>query len=198
MAISTLTTMRRSAVTGLILACLLAALWSSAAAAHPGATVFTIQVGAPTSISIVVPADYGKVIDRVEITNAPGFQLEAGEPPPGWTVTRTGDTLVFSGGRITLDNEFAVFAIRGVAPTKGRLLFPVTTHSPDGTVMRYDGGVGTPNQGAIVYAGITPHVASQKGFPWIPLFGGIFLAVGVAGTGYLLWRRRRTAVITAT
>jgi hypothetical protein len=189
--------MRRSAVTGLILACLLAVLGSSAAAAHPGVTVFTIQVGAPTSISIVVPADYGKAIDRVEITDAPGFELESGQPPPGWTVTRAGQTLVFSGGRITIAEEFAVFAIRGVAPAKGELLFPITTHSPDGAVMRYDGQVGTPNAGAIVYAGITPHVPVKRGFPWVPLSGGLLLGVGVAGTGYLVWRRRRTEVMAA-
>ena len=183
--------MRRSAFTGLILACLLTTLWSSAASAHPGATVFTIQVGAPTSISILVPADYGKVIDEVDITDAAGFTLQAGEPPGGWTVQRDGATLVFSGGRIlpTVDG-FAVFAIRGVAPGKGELLFPVTTHSPDGTVMHYAGGVGSPDQAAIVYAGITPHVPSKGGFPWLRVGGGAALGVGVVGTAYLLWRRR--------
>ncbi len=152
--------------------------------------MFTIQVGAPTSISIIVPADYGKAINEVDITNAAGFTLQSGEPPAGWTVTRQGDTLVFSGGQITLADEFAVFAIRGVARGKGELLFPVTTHSPDGSVMRYSGGVGTRDQGAIVYAGIIPHVPSKKGFPWITLLGGLAIGVGVIGTVYLGWRRR--------
>jgi hypothetical protein len=184
--------MRRSALIGLILACLLAGIRSSAASAHPGATVFTIQVGAPTSISIIVPADYGKVINEVDTTNAAGFDLQAGEPPPGWTVARRGDTLVFSGGQVLPGiNGFAVFAIRGVALGKGVLLFPVTTHSPDGSVVRYSGGVGTANQGAVVYAGIVPHVPSKKGFPWITLIGGLAAGVGVTGTAYLLWRRRR-------
>ena len=154
--------------------------------------MFQIQVGAPTSISILVPADYGKAINEVDITNAAGFTLQGGEPPPGWTVQRHGDTLVFSGGQITLADEFAVFAIRGTAPGKGELLFPVTTHSPDGSVMRYTGGVGTSDQGAIVYAGITPHVPSKKGFPWLTVAGGVVLAVGVLGTAYLAWRRRRS------
>jgi hypothetical protein len=152
--------------------------------------VFTIQVGAPTSISILVPADYGKAISEVDITDAPGFTLQAGEPPPGWTVARQGDTLVFSGGEITLQSEFAVFAIRGVAQGKGELLFPVTTRSPDGSLMRYTGGVGTSDQGAIVYAGVTPHVPSKKGFPWLTVMGGSALGVGVVGTAYLWWRRR--------
>jgi hypothetical protein len=182
--------MRRSALTGFILACLLTVLWSSGASAHPGATVFTIQVGAPTSISVIVPADYGKAINEVDITDAPGFTLEAGEPPAGWHVAQVGNTLVFSGGEITLADEFAVFAVRGVARGKGELLFPVTTHSPDGSVMRYTGGVGTTDQGAIVYAGVTPHVPSKKGFPWLTLLGGLALGIGVIGTAYLAWRRR--------
>ena len=197
MAITTLTAMRRSALTGLILACLLAGLLSltfgvAAASAHPGATVFTIQVGAPTSISILVPADYGKPITEVDITDPSGFTLDDGEPPPGWTVRRAGATLVFAGGQIEPTvTGFAVFAVRGEAPAKGELLFPITTRSPDGTVMRYDGQVGAPNQGAIVYAGITPHLASRKGFPWLRAAGGGVLAVGLVGTGVLLWRRRR-------
>jgi hypothetical protein len=196
MAITTLTAMRRSALTGFILACLLALLWAGGASAHPGATVFEIQVGPPTSISIIVPADYGRAINEVDITDAPGFTLQSGEPPAGWKVAFDGDTLVFSGGEITLQDEFAVFTIRGVARAKGELLFAVTTRGPDGSVMHYTGGVGTSDQGAIVYAGVIPHVPSKKGFPWITLLGGSALGVGVVGTGYLLWRRRRVEVMT--
>jgi hypothetical protein len=183
--------MRRSAFTSLILACLIDLLWSTGAAAHPGATVFTIQLGAPTSISILVPADYGKPIDEVDVTNAAGFDLQSAEPPTGWKLTRNGDTLVFSTGLIT-PYGYAVFAIRGVAPTKGELLFPVTTHSPDGSVMRYDGQPGTKNQGAIVYAGIIPHLPGKGGFPWLKVTGGGVAAVGAGGTALILLRRRRT------
>jgi len=182
--------MRRSAFTSLILACLLTLLWSSGASAHPGATVFTIQLGAPTSISILVPADYGKPIDEVDVTDAAGFDLLAGEPPPGWTLLRNANTLVFSGGPIT-PYGYAVFAIRGSTATKGELLFEVTTHSPDRSVMRYDGQPGTTNQGAIVYAGMTPHLPTKSGFPWLKVSGGAVAAVGVAGTAVILVRRRR-------
>jgi hypothetical protein len=187
--------MRRSALTGLILACLLAVVPSSGASAHPGATVFTIQVGAPTSISIIVPADYGRAITEVDVTGAAGFDLTAGEPPAGWTVAQRGQVLVFSGGEIlpSSNSGFAVFAVRGVARGKGELLFPVTTHSPDGTVMRYNGGLGSTNAGAIVFAGITPRVPSKRGFPWLTALGALALGVGVIGTAYLAWRRRRRA-----
>jgi len=184
--------MRRSAITSAILACLLSVLWSAPASAHPGATVFTIQVKAPTSISILVPADYGKPITEVDVTDAPGFDLIAGEPPPGWKVVRTGDTLVFSGGVITIADEFAVFAIRGTATTKGELLFPITTRDPDGSSMTYDGQPGTKNQGAIVYAGVVPKLPGAHGFP-TQVAGGVVAGIGVVGTALILLRRRRSA-----
>jgi hypothetical protein len=193
-AISTLAAVRRSTVTGFILACLLGLLWSSAASAHPGATVFTIQVGAPTSISIVVPADYGKVIDEVDVQSPATFEQQSAEPPTGWTVAPRGGALTFTGGQIA-PYSYAVLAVRGIARAKGELLFPVTTHSPDGTVMRYDGHLGSTNAGAIVYAGVTPHLPSKGGFPWLTVGGGTAAGVGVAGTALLAWRRRRAGVM---
>jgi hypothetical protein len=186
--------MRRSAFTGLILACLLVLIGSSPVSAHPGSTVLTIDLHASTSIPIVVPADYGKPIDEVDIANAAGFDLQSAEPPAGWTVTRAGDTFVFRGGPITIDNEYAVFAVRGVATVKGRLLFAVTTHSPDGTVMRYTGGPGSTNAGAIVYAGVVPRQPTGGGASWVRIAGGIVIGVGVMGTVVLAVRRRRTPV----
>jgi hypothetical protein len=182
--------MRRSVFTGCILACLLAILRSSGASAHPGATVFTIQLGAPTSISILVPADYGKPISRVDVTNAPGFDLQSGEAPPGWSLARDGDTLRFSGGPIPAYG-YAVFAIRGAAPAKGELLFRVTTTSPDGSVMVYDGQPGSTNQGAIVYAGVVPHLHTGA-FPWVKVAGGVVAGIGAFGTAVILVRRRRS------
>ena len=140
---------------------------------------------------ILVPADYGKPISRVDVTNAAGFDLQAGEPPPGWSLTRSGDTLRFSGGPIA-PYGYAVFAIRGVAPTKGELLFRVTTTSPDGSVMVYDGPPGSRNQGAIVYAGIAPHLPSNEKFPWVSVAGGVVAGIGAFGTGVILLRRRRS------
>lgn len=154
--------------------------------------MFTIQTGATTSISILVPADYGKPITEVDVTDAPGFDLVAGEPPPGWKVVRHGNMLVFSGGEITLADEFAVFAIRGTATVKGELLFPITTRDPDGSSMTYDGQPGTKNQGAIVYAGVIPHLPTKHGFP-TQVAGGVVAGVGAVGMAVILLRRRRAA-----
>ena len=182
--------MRRMVSTGIILAWLLAAVGSSPASAHPGATAFTIQVGAPTSVSILVPADYGKPIDRVEVTIAAGFDLEVAEPPAGWHANQNGTTVVFSGGLIP-PNQFVVVALRGVAPHKAELVFPITTGSPDGSVTRYTGGLGTTNQAAIIYAGFTPKQPHSGGTSWIRISGAGLLVVGVGGTAALALRRRR-------
>jgi len=103
--------------------------------------------------------------------------------------------LVFSGGEITLNDEFAVFAIRGTATRKGELLFPITTRDPDGSSMTYDGQPGTRNQGAIVYAGVIPHVPTKKGFP-TQVAGGVVAGIGAVGMVVILLRRRRAAART--
>ena len=157
--------------------------------------MFTISLGVPTSISILVPADYGKPIVEVDVTNAPGFDLLSTEPPTGWKVARHGDSLVFSGGEITLANEYAVFVLRGTPTRKGEFLFPITTRDPDGTSMTYDGQPGTKNQGAIVYAGVVPHLPTKHGFP-VQLAGGVVAGVGAVGTAVILVRRRRAAPAT--
>ena len=183
--------MRRRALTALILALSLVVLAATAAWAHPGATVFEISVGQPTSIGVLVPADYGQPIIEVDIVDAQGFQLTGGETPgPGWKLTRTGQTLVFTGGSIPVNYPATVFGIDGVATRKGELLFPVTVRSPNGEVMRYLGGPGTADQGAIVYAGVTPANPRPKAFPWLTVAGAVIMGVGAVGLGAMFLRRR--------
>jgi hypothetical protein len=191
-AITTLLAMRGSALTGLILALWLTVFASTPASAHPGATVFEISVGVPTSISILVPADYGQPITRVDIEDAPTFELQSGEPPGGsWVLQRHGSALVFTGGSIPVNDPATLFTVRGIARSKGELVFAITTYSPDGTIMRYAGGPGARDQGAVVYAGITPRFPGHHRFPWATTAGGALLAIGLIGTGATAVRRRR-------
>jgi hypothetical protein len=183
--------MRRPLITALILALWVSFVVSVPAWAHPGATVFEITVGAPTSISVLVPADYGQPIVEVIIHDAPGFELQGGESPgPPWTLSRRGDVLDFTGGSIPINDPATLFTIRGVAPHKGELVFPVTVRSPNGTVMNYFGGPGTTDQGVVVYAGETPASPIHHPFPWLTLAGVVAIVVGVLGTGAILYRRR--------
>jgi hypothetical protein len=128
----------------------------------------------------------------VDIEDAPGFELQSGETPgPPWVLARHGSTLVFTGGSIPINDPATLFTLRGIARSKGELVFAVTTHSPDGTVMRYAGGPGTRDQGAVVYAGVTPRFPGHHAFPWATAAGGALVAVGLVGTGAILLRRRR-------
>ena len=167
---------------------------SAPASAHPGATVFQVGLGVATPIDILVPADYGLPITEVDITAAAGFRLDGGDPPAhsGWRLARSRDTLVFTGDTIPADSPGPLFTVRGAATAKGMLVFPITTHSPDGTVMRYTGGPTSADAGAVVYAGVTPHIpGAGRGFPWKTVGGGLMIGVGVAGTAGLVAQRRR-------
>ena len=165
----------------------------TSAGAHPGAVgVFVIAVGVPTPIEVLVPADYGKPIDGVTLTAAPGFRIDSGTPPNGWTLTQTAGTLTFAGGVIPANTPGLLFGVKGTATTRGQMLFPVTTHSPDGSVMHYTEGPGSKNAGVIVYAGVAPRLLPRGTFPWKTVAGGVIVGVGVAGTGVILWLRRLT------
>jgi len=187
--------MRRSRITSLILALWALALASpgalAPAGAHPGATVFRIDVGVVTPIPILVPADYGKPITTVDIAAPAGFRLDTAEAPTGWQEARTADVVAFTGGTIPANDPGQVFTLRGAATTKGMLVFPITTHSPDGTVQHYAGGPATPDAGAVVYAGATPAVPGSGRFPWRTAAGGAIVTIGVVGTAVILLRRRR-------
>jgi hypothetical protein len=172
----------------LILAPTLVLLGGSPAAAHPGADVFEITVGVPTSIGMLVPADYGKPIVRVEVDAAAGFDLRGGEGPDGsWTAAVRPGQVTFSGGTIGVNDEAPLFSITGEAPHKATLVFPVTVWSPDGTVMRYPRAV-------VVYAGFTPRQGGVAGggIDWTAAGGGALAVVGIAGSVVLTIRRRQT------
>ena len=162
------------------------------ASAHPGATVFRIAPGVETNIVVLVPADFGKPITRVDLGDAPGFRLDGAQAPAGWNMTRNGDTISFSGGVIEPDDTNPVlFTLRGLAAAPGTLIFPVTTHSPDGTVQVYRGGPTSSNVAAVVYVGSGSGGGGTT--PWTRIGEGAVVAVGAIGTAALVVRRRRTA-----
>jgi hypothetical protein len=191
-AVTTLTPMARSRIIGAILALGAAALLSATPAdAHPGATVFEIKVGVVVPIEVLVPADYGKPISEIDISTAPGFRFAGAIAPAGWQASQTEALVRFTGGVIPAYSPGLVFTLRGSAAGKGELIFPVATHSPDGSVMEYTGGPGSKDAGVVVYAGETPTLPGSKPFPLKAVAGGVVAGVGVVGTGVLVIRRRR-------
>jgi hypothetical protein len=189
--------MRRARITGAILAlglALLVSVGALPASAHPGAIVFQIKkLGVTTSIPVLVPADYGKDINDIEITAPAAFRLTGGSPAAGWKLTQTAETLVFTGGLIPANSPGDLFTVTGVALAKGQLIFPVTTKGPDGSVMHYTGGPTSIDAGVVLYAGDSvPSLPGAHKFPVKAVGGGVIVGIGVAGSIVLLLRRRRT------
>ncbi|MHB8466781.1 MAG: hypothetical protein ACYDH6_02695 [Acidimicrobiales bacterium] len=181
--------MRPHRITGAILALGIAVMapWS-AAAAHPAATVYSITVGVTSEVLVLVPADFGKSITRIDIDLASGYRLDrAGATSGRWQVTRTGSTVTFGGDTIAAADA-AVFTLTGAATSSGELLFPVTTHSPDGTMKRYAGKPPATDAGVVLYAGTSP-----RHFPTKAIGIGALVGAGALGTIVVIWRRRGLA-----
>ena len=71
----------------------------------------------------------------------PGFDLDDAEAKPGWTQSRAGDAITWSGGRIP-QGEYATFAIRGTAPkTAGTVTFNVLVGDRTGKSITYRVGL---------------------------------------------------------
>jgi hypothetical protein len=188
--------MRPRRLTGAILALgVTLVAFTSPAGAHPGFTAFRIDVGVATSLFALVPADYGKPISQIDVDAPAGFVLADASAPAGWHLNRTASSVSFTGGPIAVYDS-VLFTIKGTAQSSGMLLFPVTTHSPDGSVMRYTGGPGTRDAALIVYSGSAPAVTASSGFPWKTVGAAALAGCGVIGALALFIRRRRAAPLS--
>ena len=80
-------------------------------------------------------------VDHVTLTVPAGFDLDDAEAKPGWTQSRTGQAITWSGGNIPV-REFARFAIRGTAPAQAEtVLFNVLVGDRTGKSITYRVGV---------------------------------------------------------
>jgi hypothetical protein len=66
------------------------------------------------------------------------FDLDDAEAKAGWTQSRSGNTVTWSGGRIPR-REYATFSIRGTAPAKAQVVhFSVLVGDRAGMTITYD------------------------------------------------------------
>jgi len=80
-------------------------------------------------------------VDHVTLTVPAGFDLDDAEAKPGWTQSRAGDSITWSGGRIP-KGEYATFGIRGTAPsTPGAVTFNVLVGDRTGKSITYRVGL---------------------------------------------------------
>jgi uncharacterized protein YcnI len=108
------------------------------AAAHLSLTPKSVTVNEDVDLVFSVPnADDRLGVVRVTIGAPREFALDDGEAKPGWTQTRAGQAITWSGDRIP-KGQFARFAIRGTAPDRpGAVLFNVLVGSKDGKTITY-------------------------------------------------------------
>jgi uncharacterized protein YcnI len=119
-----------------------ALLFAAPAYAHLSINPNTIHTGQLVDLDFSIPnADDPHGIDHVTLGIPSDFQLDDAEAKPGWTQSRTGQAVTWSGGNIPR-RQFARFAIRGTAPNKPEtVLFNVLVGDRTGKSITYRVGV---------------------------------------------------------
>ena len=108
--------MKFSAWSSLSISVCSALFLAAPAAAHLSINPSRIHTGELADITFSIPnADDAIGIDHVTLGIPADFQLDDAEAKPGWTQSRTGQAIAWSGGQIP-KGQFGRFAIRGTAP----------------------------------------------------------------------------------
>jgi uncharacterized protein YcnI len=112
------------------------------AAAHLSLNPSRIHTGQLADIIFSIPnADDAIGVDHVTLGIPSDFKLDDAEAKPGWTQSRTGQAITWSGGRIPA-HQFATFSIRGTAPAKAEtVLFNVLVGDRTGKTITYRVGL---------------------------------------------------------
>ena len=127
-------------------ACSLAAslfLASAAPAfAHLSLSPSAVQKGTLVDLTFSVPnEDDAFGVDHVTLGVPADFQLDDAEAKPGWTQSRTGQAITWSGANIP-KGQYATFSIRGTAPKKVEtVLFNVVVGDRKGKSITYRVGL---------------------------------------------------------
>jgi uncharacterized protein YcnI len=110
--------------------------------AHLSVSPTRVSVGEAVDLTFGAPnEDDALGVDHVTLTVPGGFDLDDAEAKPGWTQSRAGDSITWSGGRIP-KGEYATFGIRGTAPsTPGTVTFNVLVGDRTGKSITYRVGL---------------------------------------------------------
>jgi uncharacterized protein YcnI len=124
------------------LAALCALIAAAPAAAHLSINPDQVRTGALVDLVFSVPnIGDAKAIDHVTLGIPSDFELDDLEAKSGWTQSRTGQAVTWSGGMIP-KGTFARFAIRGTAPSKVEtVLFNVLVGDRTGKSITYRVGL---------------------------------------------------------
>lgn len=110
--------------------------------AHLSVSPTRVSVGEAVDLTFGAPnADDNLGVDHVTLTVPAGVDLDDAEAKPGWTQSRAGDSITWSGGRIP-KGEYATFGIRVTAPkTPGAVTFNVLVGDRTGKSITYRVGL---------------------------------------------------------
>jgi len=185
--------MRRVGVLFLLVASTLA-IAPGRADAHICPGVVQIPVGTPASVTVYVRIE-GTDIPDVQLDVPPELHLDKVEAPPGWTATRTGQTVRMHGPGF---EHFTCpyFTIGVTASTKGAFQIPVTQRDASGTLVLRSSTDPAQKHGQnyaeTVYAGVKPPSTSTGGgMSGITIAGIALIAIGVLAAAGFAWRSRR-------
>jgi uncharacterized protein YcnI len=129
---------RASSASSVALATLAALLLAPAAGAHLSIDPAKVQQGQLVDLVFSIPnADDAYGVDHVSLGIPQDFQLDDAEAKTGWSQSRTGQAITWSGGQVP-EGTFARFAIRGTAPRRAEIvLFNVLVGDRTGKSITY-------------------------------------------------------------
>jgi uncharacterized protein YcnI len=112
------------------------------ASAHLSLDPAKVVRGQLVDLTFSIPnQDDPVIVDHVTLGIPADFELDDAEAKPGWTQTRTGQAITWSGGSVR-KGEYATFAIRGTAPNKVEtILFNVLVGDRAGKSITYRVGL---------------------------------------------------------
>jgi len=110
--------------------------------AHLSVSPTRVSVGEAVDLTFSAPNEDDDLgIDHVTLTVPSGFDLDDAEAKPGWTQSKAGGSVTWSGGRIPR-GEYATFGVRGTASkTPGTAMFKVLVGDRTGRSITYQVGL---------------------------------------------------------
>ena len=177
--------MKCSAWSSLAISVCSALVFAGAASAH--LSIYPPQVTKGKAVDLVfsVPNEDDAVgVDHVTLGIPGDFELDDAEAKPGWSQSRTGQAITWSGGNIP-KGEYATFSIRGTAPKKAEtVLFNVLVGDRKGKSITYRVGLDVQAHGERDSGARSVGRAALV----IAIIGGA-LALGALFTGLYVWLR---------
>jgi uncharacterized protein YcnI len=144
-----------------------------------------VGVGEAVDLTFSAPNQDDPVeVDHVTLRMPGGFVLDDAEAKPGWTQSKSGDAIIWSGGRIP-SGQYATFSIRGTAPkSAGTVIFNVLVGDRTGKSITYRVGLD------VVKSTTRDNGARSLGKAAIAVgLVGTLLGLGALVVGIYLWLR---------